>query len=274
MSRCESFQEDLTLQASGDLSPSELARLETHLAACAACAREQQALARLVGALGKAARPAREHEIDWERFAVETTARVHRESAPRVTAFRPRPRFALRPAFLLKAAGVFLAVGLTAMLVHRTSAPDSAGPDPAVANSRPAVEPVATEVSADMQDRVERSLARQNTHRYLEQSRAVLMNVLDTPVRCTRNEIDISAERQRSLELLRRKQLLRTDLDRPELARAANLCDQLEGILMEISTLKDCADLERIQELRAAVQRNQLLVKIRVAEQELGGTIA
>lgn len=274
MSRCESFQEALTLQASGDLSPGERVRLEAHLALCTACAHEQQALARLVGALGKVALPSREPEVDWERFAVETAARAQRESTPRVAAFRPRSRFALRPAFLLKAAGVFLAAGLTALLVSRVPAPDPPASDAAAADPRLALEPVATEVSAEMQDRVERSLARQNTHRYLEQSRAVLMNVLDTPMRCSRQEIDISTERQRSLELLRRKQLLRTDLDRPELARAANLCDQLEGILMEISTLKDCADLERIQELRSAVQRNQLLVKIRVAEQELGGTIA
>ena len=273
MSRCESFQEDLTLHASGDLSASEVVRLTAHLAACADCAREQQALARLVDALGKTARPSREREVDWERFAVETAARAERESAPRIAAFRARPRPMLRPAFLLKAAGLLLAAGLAAVLVSRVPAPDSAVPDPA-AGPRPATEPVATEVSAEMQDRVERSLARQNTHRYLAESRAVLMNVLDTPVRCSRHEIDISAERQRSLELLRRKQLLRTDLDRPELARAANLCDQLEGVLMEISTLQDCADLDRIQDLRAAVQRNQLLVKLRVAEQELGGTIA
>jgi len=274
MSRCESFQEDLTLHASGDLSTSQTVRLEAHLATCAACARERQALGRLVAALGESTQSSREHEVDWERFALETAARVQRESAPRIAPFRARTRLVLRPAFLLKAAGLFLAAGLAAVLVSRMPAPDSPVAGPPAVDAQPAAQPVETEVSAEMQDRVERSLARQNTHRYLEQSRAVLMNVLDTPVRCSRNEIDISAEKQRSLELLRRKQLLRTDLDRPELARAASLCDQLEGILMEISTLKDCADLERIQDLRAAVQRNQLLVKIRVAEQELGGTIA
>jgi putative zinc finger protein len=267
MSRCESFQEDLTLHASGDLSTSEALRLEAHLAACAACAREREALGRLVAAL--TAQPSREREVDWERFAVETAARARREAVPRIAPFRARRRTFLQPAFLLKAAGLFLAAGLAAVLVSRRPAPE-----PPLAGGQPAGQAVETEVSAEMQDRVERSLARQNTHTYLEQSRVVLMNVLDTPVRCSRNEVDISAERERSLELLRRKQLLRTDLDRPELARAASLCDQLEGILMEISTLKDCADLERIQDLRAAVQRNQLLVKIRVAEQELGGNVA
>jgi hypothetical protein len=201
-------------------------------------------------------------------------ARAQHGSTSRIAPFRARPRPFLQPAFLLKAAGLFLAAGLAAVLVSRMPAPDPRVPASPGTGAQPAAQPVETEVSAEMQDRVERSLARQNTSRYLEQSRVVLMNVLDTPVRCSRNQIDISAERERSLELLRRKQLLRTDLDRPELARAASLCDQLEGILMEISTLKDCTDLEKLQDLRAAVQRNQLLVKIRVAEQELGGNVA
>jgi putative zinc finger protein len=269
MSGCERYQEDLTLLAWGDLSPQAAAAVEAHLSECGACFREREALSRVVAALAPRTALAREAEIDWERFAAETVARVERESPSKIVTFRRRARLGFRPALVLKAAGVVLAAGLVTVAILKLPA----GQRPA-AGSREGTEPVATLVSAEFQQRVEMSLARQGTQRYLEQSRAVLINVLDAPVRCAKNQIDISAERQRSIELLRSKQLLQDALERPELERAAQLCDQLEGVLTEISTLKDCADLERIRDLRAAVQRNQLLVKIRVAEQELGGGLA
>lgn len=269
MNACERHQEDLTLLASGDLPPEEALRLEAHLAACPSCRRERESLARVVDALAPASRFAREAEVDWDRFAAATIARVERESAPRVLRFRERWTWRIQPAFALKAAGVFLAAGLVTLAVLRLPSGERS---PAGEGAR--VEAVSTVISEDFQRRVEINLARQGTQRYLEESRSVLINVLDSPVRCAKDEVDIAAERQKSLELLRSKQLLRDALERPELARASQLCDQLEGVLTEISTLKDCADLERIRELRAAVQRNQLLVKIRVAEEGLGGGLA
>jgi len=259
MTTCEFDQEALTLHASGDLTPSEARKVEDHLTGCATCAREHAAIAATLAALDPARLYPREAEVDWDRFAARTVALAQGET--RVLPFRERARPWTRPAILARAAALVLAVGLGAFLLLQPVEP----PAP------PEVTGSGSEMPIEFQQRLEVNLAQQNTRQYLEQSRAVLINVLESPVRCAKNEIDIAAEREKSRQLLRRKKLLRDDLARPELARALELCNQLEGILTEISTLKNCADLERIQELRDAVRRNQLLVKIGVMEEELGG---
>ena len=261
MTTCEFDQEALTLHASGDLTPSEARKVEDHLTGCAACAREHAAIAATLAALDPARLYPREAEVDWDRFAARTVALAQGEAEGRVLPFRERTRQWTRPAILARAAAVVLAAGLGAFLLLQPVGPLA---PPEVAGS-------GSEMPIEFQQRLEVNLAQQNTRQYLEQSRAVLINVLESPVRCAKNEIDIAAEREKSRQLLRRKKLLRDDLTRPELARALDLCNQLEGILTEISTLKNCADLERIQELRDAVRRNQLLVKIGVMEEELGG---
>lgn len=256
MTTCDRQAERLTLHASGDLPPSEVREVEAHLRGCATCREELEALRRTLGRLRSHDPYPREAEVDWDRLAAATVARVAREG--NVVPFR-RPAWR-RPEVLVRAAAVVLAVGMGA-LVLRAPAPERPAADGSV-------------LSEGFQQRLEFNLARADTRRYLEQSRLVLLNVLESPVRCSKDELDISAEKAKSIQLLRTKLRLRDELSRPELARAADLCNQVEGVLTEISTLQDCADLERIQTLRDAVRRNQLLLKMGVLEGELGGSRA
>ncbi len=274
MNRCEAFQENLTLYCSGDLLASDARELEQHLASCESCEAERRALMATIESLDRSVFYPHEDQVGWDRFAAETAGLATGKVVP----FRKR---FLRPVILARAAAVVLAVGLgwVALQPQVGVAPMVMPPVGGLASPQAEV-PVGTSaspettpmvMSADFQRRLELNLAREETRQYLTQSRDLLLSVLESPVRCSKNQLDITAERKKSMELLRRKQFLRDDLDRPELARAAELCDRLEGILTEISTLKDCADMETIQQLRDAVKRNQLLVKIRVAEKELGG---
>ncbi|MGD8375990.1 MAG: zf-HC2 domain-containing protein [Acidobacteriota bacterium] len=256
MTTCDRQAERLTLHASGDLPPSQAREVEAHLAGCAACREELEALRRTLGRLRPREFYPREAEVDWDRLAAATVARVAREG--NVVPFRP-PAWR-RPAVLARAAAVILAVGIGAVVL-RAPAPERPEADGSV-------------MSEGFQQRLEVNLARADTRKYLEQSRLVLLNVLESPVRCSKDEQDISAAREKSIQLLRTKLRLRDELSRPELARAAELCNQVEGILTEISTLQDCADLERIQTLREAVRRNQLLLKMGVLQGELGGSRA
>jgi hypothetical protein len=258
MATCDLYAERLTLHAWGDLDPAEARQVEAHLASCDACAREHADLASTIARLDPSILYPREGEVDWDRFAAETAARARRATA--VVPFRRRGW--LRPAALARAAAVVLAVGLGALALW-VERPETRTP--------PAPGTGATALPGDFQDRLEMNLARADTREYLAEGRLVLLNVLEAPVRCSKQQLDIAAEREKAMQLLRRKKLLGDDLGRPELARAAALCDELEGVLTEISTLDDCADVECIQELRDAVRRRQLLVKIGVAEGELGG---
>lgn len=269
MKTCDSFQEALTLLCSGDLPAAEAREVEEHLATCTACAREHRALSATLKALEPSLVYPRESEVDWDRFAAGIAARVGADGA-RVIPLR-RAAVWLRPAVLARAAAVVLAVGLGVVAWNQVGIWTETEPPSPPAAGGLAASGAGALLPEDFQRRLEYNLAREDTREYLEASRAVLLSVLEAPVRCARDEIDIAAEREKSIQLIRRKKLLRDDLSRPELARAAELCDRLEGILTEISTLTNCADLERIQQLRDAVRRGQLLVKIGVVEKELGG---
>ena len=263
MTTCSCDPELLTMYCFGDLSPEESHRVETHLATCASCEKERREIAGTLDALDPAKAYPRESEVDWDRFAVATVAKAR--GAGNVVPFRRRVAAWATPANLARAAVLVLAVGVGAVVVSRLDVGKLENVEPPIAAGQTAAMP------EDFRARLEFSLARSDTRRYLQESRMVLLSVLETPVRCSKNEVDLSVEQEKSRRLLRRKRLLEDDLMRPELARAADLCNRLEGILAEISTLDGCTDIERIEQLRDAVRRNQLLVKIGHMEGELEG---
>lgn len=268
MNPCDAHREKITLHAHGDLPPSEASEVERHLECCADCRAEHAALQATLQALDSQLFYPHEREVDWDRFAAETAGLATGKVVPL------RRRFP-RPMALARAAAVVLAVGLGWLVLENVDGmkvgPDMLPPPAPTDTAAPAPGDTSTVMPADFQRRLEVNIARQDARQYLADSRNVLLAVLDSPVRCEKDELDIGVERQKSLELLRRNQLLRDDLDRPELARAAELCHRLAGILTEISMLDNCADLATIRDLRNAVKHNQLLVKIGVAEKELGG---
>ena len=261
MRTCESLQEAITLHASGDLPVEEVQVVEEHLSSCPACRAGHQATLAALRALSPATVFPEESAVDWDRFAAETSERARSADRGRVVPLR-RPRMAVfRPQRLARAAAVILAVGLGYLLLQELG-PEPVAPPADRQDRRAGVAELGPPGSVmvfpeDFQRRLEYNLARENTRQYLEESRVVLLSVLDSTVRCAKDEVDIAAERQKSIELIRRKRLLRDRLDSPELARAAELCDRLEGILTEISTLGNCADAERIRELRDAAPWNR-----------------
>lgn len=267
MTTCSFDRELLTLHCFGDLSAAEARRVEEHVASCASCAAERAGIESTLRRLEPSALYPREGEVDWDRFAEAAVSRAL--GGARVLTFRARLRRLVPATALARAAMLLVAVGLGVLLW--TQWPEGPGGEDMGLPGGDAVQVMVTE---NMQDRLEVAVARRSARDYLEESRVVLVNVLDAPIRCSKDQIDIEAERKKSIELLRVKKRLQGDLERPELARAAELCDQLEGILTEISTLEGCTDLQRIRELRAAVQRHQLLTKIGVVGNALGDSLA
>src|SRR5262249_41802028 len=76
---------------------------------------------------------------------------------------------------------------------------------------------------------LQESLARQSAARYLRDSRSILVNLLQAPVRCRRvaGHFDVALERERSLDLLRRKSLYEGALRDLQDRRLASLLAQI-----------------------------------------------
>jgi hypothetical protein len=282
------------------LDPESARDFERHLASCPACAAEWARTRLCLDGVDADAAFPRESEVDWGSFARDTAARARRaEAAGRsamasdrsgvlagaagwlrraVPAAAVRARRAAEAAAHLPvparwgAAAAALLSGITLMMMMDGSRGPQPPPAP-VAEGRPApgadVAPGVSEspgVAAAPEGArfIEGRLARQGAARYLADSRALLVNLVQSPVPCRRTDgdFDIRIEKRRARELLRRKNLYEGALGGLEDARLAGLVRQLESVLLQVSSLEDCATARQIHDLGEAIERRRILLRI------------
>lgn len=274
-SACAEARDLLPLHFYGVVEGEERHALERHLAACVNCAsawRETRAVLDSVDA--RSAFP-RESEVDWPRFAKQTTLRARAAAgsgelpgpaAAAKGASWPVPvRAGLRPtlawgSLAAVAAALIVLAGLRAL---RAPGPEVAGP----AAPSPSV------VSPESARFLQQSLARQGAARYLRDSRTLLIDLVHAPVRCRRADgsLDVALEKERSQELLRRKNLYLDTLAGPRDRRLADLVRQLETLLLQVSSLDDCAAARQIHDLREEIEKRQILLRIDLIAGEAEG---
>jgi hypothetical protein len=78
---------------------------------------------------------------------------------------------------------------------------------------------------------------------------------------------DLSLERTAARSLVRQARLL---ADEPLDERSQELVRELERILIELANLEETADVPAIEIIRTGVRQQNLLFKIRMAEDQLG----
>jgi hypothetical protein len=262
---CEKFGADLAAYVYGDLLPDEIRELEVHVDTCRACSSELRGLQRTALSLKPESLFTRESEVDWGAFASATVKRATGFQANRSrgnSSFLDWvDRMWRRPGLAAAAAGVLLMVGAALGTYGAFSLRQE---QPLVIQTNGAVvgPTVPARLPASMLDDIEAFSAKAGTQKYLSESRAMLVSLLGSPIKCKKDSVDIRDERAKSLQLIRRQRLLANELNQLPLARAKQVCGDLERLLMEIVTLNDCAKAEQILELRKLVQEQQLLYRI------------
>jgi hypothetical protein len=168
-----------------------------------------------------------------------------------------RPRGVGRWAAL--AAALAMALALPSLLDRTKS------PEPAAGGSTP-------EVSAAALYRLERTVAREQTARYLNEAQDVLPTVASSPRDCdeTERRVDVEAESLRSRELLQRRALL-LDAHEGAVAGAQPVLDDVEQILREVASMEACVRFRDMERLQGEIERRQLLMKVRLMQRELLG---
>lgn len=221
------------------------ARLARHVSRCARCRTEKRELDHLLEAVRQDTLPERVGEVSWEALRDATVARALAE-APAGVDWR------------WAAATAATAAALAVMFAHLsgTSPPGALAP-----------------AEAAFLDRMELEHAFQETASYLGEGRQLLLGVL-SPISCAGASsdpfpADVSLERARSIELLWRGRVLEPALDRPELAGALPVSEDLELVLGEIARLPDCAPAEQLRDISDLVRKRDLLVRLDLVEAEL-----
>ncbi len=259
--RCRRWRDLLPQKFYGGLDERRRLGLERHLGECAACAGEWEVTERALGAVDSRTAFPLESRVDWDRLARDTVVRAReaerRGEVPNLGfGWRWRP---LRPAFAW--GGSLLAVALTTMIMVLFNQVESPGTRVHTGSTLDSAIPGSPQRSARA---LQETLARQGAARYLRDSRALLVSLIEAPVRCRKSdaEYDLSLERQRSRELLRKKNLYIGSLGGARDQRLADLVEQLETLLLRVSSFEDCTAARQIHELRQAIDRRQILMRI------------
>jgi hypothetical protein len=117
-----------------------------------------------------------------------------------------------------------------------------------------------------------RSLAREQTARYLSDAQDVLVTVASTLPHCQRRDghIAVATEAQRSRDLLARRAVL-VDLEAEHLAPAESVLMDVERALRDVAELHDCVSAADVARVQRQLDEQHLLMRIALVERELQG---
>jgi hypothetical protein len=237
-------EDELVLHYYGELAPGDRAGIDRHLAACAACASARHALEHALGGID-AAVP--EPDAGFED-------RLWARLQPALPAPRPaRPRAAVA-AFFAAAATLAGAVA-TASLWIAGQPSDAARVPNAV-----------TEAGVDTGARSRVLLTALDEH--FSQTEILLVELLHA----TPNEnASWAFQRTAADELVASNRLYRQTARQDGELQLANMLEDLEGVLVEIAAAPDEVPREDVDLLRARVEDNALLFKVRAVATGIRG---
>jgi hypothetical protein len=261
---CDSVRRRLTLHFYGHAEEPEA--LQRHLDACASCAELWAGVVRDLGAVDAAAVFPRERDVDWTEFARRTVERA--EAAERDSRQARSARLPARAAGsrTLLWGGVLAAAAALVVLAGLRTRQAAPAPPLAVAHG--------TGTAGEGPDEtrfLQESVTRQAAARSLRDGRALLVDLMQAPVRCRRTDgsYDVALEKARANELLRRVSLYQGSLAGPGDRRLSELLGQLESMLLQVSSMDDCTAVQAIHDLRAAIERRQILLRIDLVTREV-----
>lgn len=260
MKTCRACRTRLVDLVSETLDRNEREAIMTHLENCASCRAEKARLEKLFEAAAAGKRDADQatEGIDWEALALRIAdAAEGRALGRRAGAARQRPVLAwlFRPALAYLAAGLVIG-GLTMFAVFKAGL---LGP-----GSRPAYF-----VSGGFLDKTEMELARRETVDYLERSQYLLLDLSQAPASEAGSVWQKEVASGSAADLLSRKKFIDSELDKIPMAKAREICDQIEALCLELSQVSGQLDASQWKEIQDRVQQSQMLLKINLVKKEL-----
>jgi hypothetical protein len=250
MSDCSEIREMLVLEAERELDPGQSAMVQQHLHECESCAREAAGIREVRELLLDGGLFAPLENEAWDSLAERCASK---DSAGRVLPFRAT-RIALRWALPL-AACLVLGVGLLWML------------------RQPGIPVQTISVSAPgneaFLEKMNRQLTASATSRYLAECQDLLVELLKADQTCRGKGYDMSREITRARELLQTRRILESELSAPEVARAKDLCDDLENVLVSVSLSRDCESPDKFRWMEGMIEKERLLLRIRLMQSEI-----
>lgn len=235
-----------------ELSPDERAPIQAHLAECLLCREEIAGLESVRSALADPVLFLPQN--DSTEFLPRSLAARAQELS------RPKSWRRFEPRSFAWALGLAASLVLGFTLIWTLNRPEQP------------LTPVTPQVSRGNNaflKQMQSVYARESTSQYLSGCQDLLLNVIRSEKTCQGAKHDVSLEIAQARGLLQQKRLLDSELKRPEVARAKELCDELESFLVDLSTSEKCETSGRLRTLEQFIQREQLLLRINLLRSEL-----
>lgn len=260
MSTCRQIRDDLVAFLGEELEERKAERVRAHLKDCPLCRREL-GLHREVLRRAEVLNPELDRvlaSVDWG-FQAERIVRAVWRDRPQPQAVLERRRIrvsALR--FRPVLAGLLLGVmvgALSMFFVFRGSLSRNAGGGEFFA-------------SQEFLDRADIEIARRETVAYLEKSQYVLLELAQPAAEAGPFRLSEAAA-QRARELLSKKKFLNPQLEWIQMAKAKDICDQIEMLFYELSPVSESLTDEQRREIQGLIEQKNLLLKIKLLKKEL-----
>lgn len=264
MSECKKIKKELVAYLYGDLEADLERNVTAHLESCPSCRRDLESYRKAGEAAdlyGGEAEKVME-TIDWENLPRQI---VRMSSEQKKDSPRPMPdrrvkafsSLSMRPVWAALLAGIILGSFLT-FLVFR-----GAGVSPRKTDFS---------VSAAFMNEAELEAARRETLDYLEKSQYLLLDFVQKPAEELPREWVSEWTSRRVKDLLNRKKYINQQLDNARMAKAKEICDQLEFLFFELAQVSEYLTAEEAASIQRFIEEKQLLFKIKLLKKELKGS--
>ena len=263
MRECKKYENNLAAFLCGELQGEEKIQLASHINKCAHCQQELQKIKEIIESSGSL-KPDIEKamaSVDWGALPARIAENVFKKAPyspqkgwlKRYLGFLFQPK--LRPVY----AGIFLGVligSLATFMVLKSPFVGKRGENEFF-------------VSHDFLERVELEIARKETLDYLDRSQYLLLDFVQSSPEKERKFWGSDFAFQKARELLSKKKYINPQLEKFRMAKAKEICDQIELLFYELTQISDQLsgdDLRRIQRL---IEDKQILLKIKLLKREL-----
>lgn len=262
MNDCQKTRDCLTASLEGGLDGGNEDAMKKHLQDCPQCRRTAEDVRRILDGADAVREDLGEvmAAIDWEALPrkIADAAFAGKKRAPEPSPARSfwltlvQPRF--RPVYAGLLMGIIVgAVGMLVLLKPQ-------------AFRQPAGERYFA--SRDLIDRAELQLAKRETLDYLDKSQYLILDFVQSgPGQARLLQKDQASLRLQ--DMLSKKRYLNQQLDRIQMAKAREICNQIEVLLLELSQINDELTAQEEAKIKDFIEQRQILLKIKLLKKEL-----
>ncbi len=262
MKDCKKIRENIVAFLYGELGPEDQVSVKAHLDVCSHCRKEAKELefvrkesGSLISGMSEAM-----SSVDWDTLPGKIADEVLEQDPAPASSWLEKIRFFLflpkwRPVYVGLLCGIMIG-SLATYLVLRS-------PRLQIARTPEFI------FTSDFLEKAELEMARRDTLEYLEKSQYLLLDFIQTAPGISGEVWRDEFALEKARDLLSKKKFIDPHLDKFQMAKAKQICDQIEYLFYELTQISENfppEDLKRIQDL---IQERQLMLKIRLVKKEL-----